>query len=208
ILSSVNGRAGDVFRLLAEDKAVRTSSAGRELLARLATLIGAANRKNELTAFLQALNNLPESENALSRDLVRKLAAKLPASARRQLSGSDAGAAGNILADLVRDALKTAPDQKRPVAERVAAVHMLGLMSFADVKDILPGLLTFRQPQVVQSAALETLGGFNEPAVPALLLDAWPNLSPPLRAGAVEVLLSRPPWVGAFLDAVEQGKIN
>src|SRR5205823_6614862 len=65
-----------------------------------------------------------------------------------------------------------------------------------------------RQPQAVQAAAVETLARFDQPAVPVLLLDAWPSLSPQLRAAAVEALLSRPAWAAAFLAAVEQGKIN
>jgi putative heme-binding domain-containing protein len=32
-------------------------------------------------------------------------------------------------------------------------------------------------------------------------------LTPPLRAGAVEALFSRPAWIAAFLDAVEQGQV-
>src|SRR5262249_44834991 len=43
---------------------------------------------------------------------------------------------------------------------------------------------------------------------PALLLEAWPGLSPSLRASAVEALFSRPAWIAAFLDAVEQGKVG
>src|SRR5207248_4194751 len=62
ILSSVNGRAGDVFRLLIEDKKLRTSDHGRKLLASLATLVGSANRKHEIAAFAQGLDHLPDSE--------------------------------------------------------------------------------------------------------------------------------------------------
>jgi putative membrane-bound dehydrogenase-like protein len=208
ILSSVNSRAGEVFRLLAEDKDFRTSTHGRAMLGTLATLIGSANRKNQMAAFVQTLNALPEGENSLLRDLVRNLVAKLPASGRGRLAGADGGKAGAVLADLLRDALKTAPDEKRPVADRVAAVRILRLVAFADVKDRVPQLLSVRQPKEVQSAVLETLARFDQPAVPALLLEAWPSLSPQLRASAVEAFFSRPAWIAAFLDAVEQGKIN
>jgi putative membrane-bound dehydrogenase-like protein len=213
ILSSVNGRAGEVFRLLIEDKDFRTSNPGRELLGALAALIASANRKNEMTALIQGLNALPESEQALLRDLVRHLVAKLPASGRGgrtdlSLSHAGGGKAEAVLADLLRDALKTAPDEKRAVADRVAAIRTLGLVAFADVKDLYPEFLNFRQPQPVQAAALETLARFDQPTVPALLLEAWPGLSPQLRASAVEVFLSRPPWIAVFLDAVDQGKIN
>ena len=201
VLSSVDGRAADVFRLLIGENDFRASSHGRELLGTLATLIGSANRKNEIAGLLQALNALPESEKALRRDFLRNLVAKLPASARGQLAGA-------VLADLIGDALKTAPDEKRPVADRAAAVRTLRLAEFADVKDLFPDLLKSRQPQPVQAAALEALSGFDQPGVPALVFDAWPGLSPALRAGAVELLFSRPSWIMAFLEAVEQGKVN
>jgi putative heme-binding domain-containing protein len=208
ILSSVNSRASDVFRLLTQDKEFRTSAHGRTMLGTLATLIGSANRKSEMATLVQTLDALPETENGLRRGLVHSLIARLPASGREQLAGDSGGKVGAVLADLLRDALKTAPDEKCPVAARVAAIHMLRLVAFADVKEQVPRLLNVHQPQQVQAAVLETLTRFDQPAVPALLLEAWPSLSPPLRASAVEAFFSRPAWIAAFLDAVEQGKIN
>jgi putative membrane-bound dehydrogenase-like protein len=208
ILSSVNGRAGEVFRLLIEDRDFRASSPGRVLLGPLATLIGSTNHKKEMAALVQGLNTLPESEKALLRDLVRSLVAKRPASDRNSLAVAIGGKAGAVLAELLRDALKTAPAEKRPVAERVAAIRMLGLASFSEIKDLSPRLLNVRQPQAVQAAAVETLAHFDQQAVPGLLLEAWPGFSPPLRARAIEAFFSRSAWVAAFLDAVEQGKIN
>src|SRR5262249_29618898 len=87
ILSSVNARAGDVFRLLVSDQNFRTSKHGREMLGALAKLIGSANRKSEMATLVQTLDALPESENELLRDLVRCLVAKLPASGRGQVAG-------------------------------------------------------------------------------------------------------------------------
>jgi putative membrane-bound dehydrogenase-like protein len=208
ILSSVNGRAGEVFRLLVESKEFRTSSPGREMLSTLATLIGSANRSREMAALVQSLEALPEGETALLRDLVRHLVTKLPASGRSQLAGAGGGKAGAVLAELLHEALNTAADEKRPVSDRVAAIHLLRLVAFADVRKLCPQLLSFRQSQPVQAAVLETLAHFDQPAVPTLLLDAWPSLSPQLRASAVEAFFSRPAWLAAFLDAVDQGKIN
>jgi putative heme-binding domain-containing protein len=50
--------------------------------------------------------------------------------------------------------------------------------------------------------------GRNGSAVPTILVGAWSGLSPKLRASAVETLLSRPAWIAAFFEAVEQNKIN
>jgi putative membrane-bound dehydrogenase-like protein len=206
VLSSVNTRAGDVFRLVLGDRDYRATDHGREMLGALATLIGSANRPKEVAAAVGGLNALPDGEEPLFRDLVRHLVTKLPASGRGQLA--DAGKAGDVLAELLRDARKTAPDRKRPVADRVAAIHLLGLAAFGEVRDLARQLLEFRQPPPVQAAAVELLSHFDQPAVPGILLEAWPGLSPPLRARAVEAFFSRPAWSAAFLDAVEHGTVN
>jgi putative membrane-bound dehydrogenase-like protein len=206
ILSSVNGRAGDVFRLLIEHRDFRAASPGHQMLGPLATLIGSANRPNEVAAFVQGLNAIPEGEQSLARELIRRLVVKLPASGRSQFAGG--GKTEALFADLLRAARKTAPDQKCPVRDRVAAIHTLILAPFADVQLLVPDLLKSRQPQSVQAAAVEMLTRFDQPAVPGLLLEAWLGLSPALRASALEALLSRPAWISQFLDAVEQGKIN
>jgi putative heme-binding domain-containing protein len=197
-----------VFRLLVADKDFRTTKHGRETLGTLAKLIGVADRKNEMASLILSLNALPDSESALLGYLVRELVVKLPASGHEQLEGVQAGKVGAVLADLLRAALATAPDEERPVADRVAAVRMLGLARFADVQELCPKLLNFHQPQPVQAAVIETLVRFDQPAVPTLLLETWPSLSPQLRANAIEAFFSRSAWITAFLDAVEQDKIN
>jgi putative membrane-bound dehydrogenase-like protein len=208
ILSSLSERAGEVFRLLIADPGFRATAHGRTLLTTLATQIGAADRKPDMAAVIQALDALPASEQHLAQDLVRGLAARQSAAARAQLTGAAGGKAKTILADLLRDARKTAPNEKRAAADRVAAVRTLGLAPFTDVRELFGELLQSRQPQPVQTAALESLAHYDEPQVPALLLRAWPGLSPQLRATAAETLFSRPAWIAAFLNAVEQGKVG
>jgi putative membrane-bound dehydrogenase-like protein len=208
VLSSVRGRAGEVFRRLLADEEFRAESQGRELLAALAALIGRANRPDEVAALAQGIDALPEGEKALAKEIVLSLVAKLPATGREPFARGAGGKAGTILAELLRDSREAAPDGKRPVADRVAAVRTLGLASFASNQELFRDLLQVRQPQVVQAAALEALARFDQPGVPALVLEAWPGLSPPLRAVAVEALFSRPAWIAAFLDAVEQGKVG
>jgi putative heme-binding domain-containing protein len=118
------------------------------------------------------------------------------------------GRAGALLADLLREARATATDEKSKPEERVAAIRTLGLTSFGEIRGLFAGSLGARQPRPVQQAVLETLARFDDPTVAVLLLDAWPGLSPQLRATATETLFARPVWVSAFLDAVEQGKVK
>ena len=107
-----------------------------------------------------------------------------------------------MLVGLIRSRARLAHLALSPVPA-VALTLVMGI-----VMAVLAPLLTPRQPQPVQAAVLETLAGFDQPAVPGLVIEAWPGLSPRLRATAAETLFARPAWVAAFLDAVEQGKVK
>ena len=71
-------------------------------------------------------------------------------------------------------------------------MRTLGLAEFAQVKPNFTGLLKFRQPEAVQKAALETLARFEQAGVADVVVDAWPSLSPQVRATAAETLFARP----------------
>ena len=86
---------------------------------------------------------------------------------------------------------RRALDETQPVADRAEAVRTLGLGSFAAGGETLTALLDNRHPQEIQLAVLETFGKFDDPAVGKILTEAWPRLSPRLRAAAGEVLFSR-----------------
>jgi putative heme-binding domain-containing protein len=208
ILCSSADRAGELFRALLADKGFRTATHGQALLTALATQIGASNQANDVTVVVTALDELPEGEKELSQAVVRGLAGKPSAAVRAALSGAGGGKAKAILATMLADARKVVADEKRPAAARAAAVRTLGLAPFADVRDLFADALQPRQSRLVQAAALETLARFDSPAVPGLVLEAWKQLSPSLRATAAETLFARPAWVASFLDAVEQGKIK
>lgn len=208
ILSSLQARAGEVFGRLCREKTFRSSDYGRAFLSALAVQIGAANQRGDVAAVVKAIDELPNAEAPLAREIVRSLVSKLPVAGREHLSGAAGGKAPAILADLLGDARRTFEDDKRSPEDRAAALRALGLAKFADVKGFLAAALELRQPGPVQQAALETLGRFDDAEVPRLVLAAWPGLSPRLRATAAETLFSRPAWVAAFLDAVEKGTIR
>lgn len=207
ILSSANGRQGEIFRRLMTQKEFRTATHGRTMLADLAMQVGAGGRKDALADVVKALDELPVGEALLAQALVRSLVSKATSGVRDQLAGAATGKAGAILADLLRDARRLCIDPDQKDADRAAAVRTLGLAPFAEVRDLFKTALQLRQPQPVQSAALETLAGFDHPDVPAVVLEAWPTFSPQLRATGAETLFARPAWIGVFLDAVESGKI-
>lgn len=205
VLSSAGRRAGQVFGLLASDNKFRGTAHGRELLTALAAQIGAANQADAVAEVVKVLDDLPPGQQPLAKEIVRALATKQPAAARERLTGGKAAA---VLAELLADARRTAADARREPDARAAAVRTLGLARVEEVRGLFADLLQLRQPQPVQAAVLETVARFNGPAVPALVLEAWPSLSPQLRATATETLFARPAWLNAFLDAVASGKVK
>jgi putative heme-binding domain-containing protein len=92
---------------------------------------------------------------------------------------------------------------------RVEATRLLGVSSyaFADFSDWLLLMCTPPPDPALQSAAITTLGRFDDPRVVQGLLDYWQGLTPATRNHAVTVLLSRDSRVPAVLNAVAKGKI-
>lgn len=202
ILTSAHRGRGDLMLVLADDAALRQSEGGIALMAALAAQIGAANKASDLADFLAALDRVPAEQGS---KLMASLMKNLPAKSRDKIKDGKAGA---IFKELVASAFKVSADEKAPVADRVDAVRTLGLVEFSRVKSNLAELLKFRQPEAVQKAALETLARFEQVEAAQLIIDAWPSMSPQVRATAAETLFARPASINAFLDAVEQGTIR
>ncbi len=206
IVSSAGKQRGEVFAWMLANEKLRSTAHGKRILGGLASQIGAANQADALAALVKALDELPASDAALGKDLMKQLMSKLPPAGRTRIQ--QAGKAGALFKELLASARLVASDKKKPATERAAAARTLSLADFKEVQPILAELLTFRQPEAVQRAALEALARFDQPKVPALVLAAWPGLSPKVRATAAETLFARPAWTLALLDAVERGKIK
>jgi putative membrane-bound dehydrogenase-like protein len=204
ILSSAADRRALLFQLLWKDQSYRASAAGKTLLLELATEVGAANRPPEIGTVVTAINELSLTADDLSRALVLALVNGAPSSVRDRLTGT----AHDLVVRLLQEARQTALDPHRNAIERSQAVRTLSLSNLEQVSQVYQLLLNIRQPQGVQKAVLEMLARYDRTEVPEMVLGSWPTLTPQLRATATETLLSRPAWVGTFLDAVENGKIR
>jgi len=206
VLTSAASRRGQLLgRYLAEQP--RQDAAYKDVWTALAVQIGAANQANEIADALAALDRLPQDEEPRRRQFMLALISKMPPAARQRIE-QGSKKTGELFKELLADAVKTAGSEKQTVPDRVAAVRTLSLAEFAQVRALFAELLTFRQPEAVQKAALETLARFERANVADVVIAAWPRLSPQIRATAAETLFSRPVWVGSLLDAVEKGKIK
>jgi putative heme-binding domain-containing protein len=109
---------------------------------------------------------------------------------------------------LVRAALQQARAEDRDASERVRAIRALSLSEWDHVAESLWSFIDSRQPIEIQSAAIETIGGFRDVDVATPLIDRWSELSPSLRSRASEVLFARPNWTLKLFDAVNEGRLS
>ena len=170
--------------------------------------IGHQANAAELALLEQALTPLPDSDAAVTavvRGLVAGRSKAAPGRGKRAVPGPRVA---TVLDRLLDAANKRALDEAQPVAARVDAVRTLGLGTYAAASDTLVALLDNRHPQEIQLAVLETFGKFDDPAVGEILIEAWPRLSPRLRAAAGDVLFSRPQWLTTVLDAIDGGRLS
>jgi len=201
ILTSARDRAADLVRRLVPES---DRPHVRLLLVELTNAIALARRDDDIGHLLQTLETLPAGA-LLSRELMTVLLAKLPAEGRDRLKSAPVRA---VLAELLERSQRIANDTQQPPADRAVATRNLRLGSFADVRLLCSQLLQPTQPEPVQRAAIEALASFNEPDAASVLLDAWPSLTPAVRAGASEAILSRPASILQLLERIERGSIK
>jgi putative heme-binding domain-containing protein len=93
---------------------------------------------------------------------------------------------------------------------RVEAIRLMGVGPYtvSSMGDLLLLPLGSGQSETIQSAAITTLGRFNDSRVAPTLIQRWKVLTPRLRSDAVAALLARSSRVGAVLTALETGRID
>jgi len=206
VLSSTFGRAGELFALLASDAKWRSTTSGRALLEQLAEQAGLQNQSDQIAEVFKTLEHLGEEEKELAQAVVRGLNKGLAESGSPLLASLGSGSvsrAGQLLAEMVEQSKQTAADPGQPLEHRVAAARSLGLASFDDVVDILADLLDSRQPQEIQTAAIQAISRFPERDVAEIIVDAWLGFTPKVRGEAAEALFARPERLAALLAAIE-----
>ncbi len=94
-------------------------------------------------------------------------------------------------------------------ADLLAALPLLGRdrTKIADDLKYLGKLLGATRPAAVQSAAVTALARNNDPATAGILLGAWADGSPAIRARILDALLGRSAWHAELLAAIEKDAI-
>jgi putative heme-binding domain-containing protein len=90
------------------------------------------------------------------------------------------------------------------VADESAATDLrVAAIGVVDDVDLLAKLISPTCAPEIQQAAMHTLSALDA----RVFLTVWTTLAPPLRATALDALLSRPEWTQALLDAIEARRI-
>jgi putative heme-binding domain-containing protein len=84
----------------------------------------------------------------------------------------------------------------------------VGPYTFANAGDLLLLELGSGRSEAIQSAALATLGRFDDPRITPALIQRWRVLTPRLRGDALSALLARTDRVAAVLAALESGTVS
>ena len=120
------------------------------------------------------------------------------------LINADAGRLPKRFEVLSAAARKAAQSEEASIADRVAAVRILGPSNDAPQDlTLLVELLAPQQPPELQSAALTSLARLKLPEIAKRLLAGYRSFAPSLRTQVSESLLSRETWRDELLTALE-----
>jgi putative membrane-bound dehydrogenase-like protein len=214
VLSSIHGSGVTLLESLVKDQDFlkEASAAHWQLLSRLAALVGAKAGDADLGRALRLLNagtqksarwqlavldGLGQGLQNSSRPLAQ-LWDNPPMSLKEAMEG---------VRPLFEQAAKTSRDAKRSLAERIAALRLLGRGPYALAASAAEDLLHPQTPPEVQSALVRALSLHPQPDVADRLLAAWNSYSPTVRREVVEALFARADRLPRLLDAIEQKKV-
>jgi putative membrane-bound dehydrogenase-like protein len=199
VFSSLADGAGDLFALLASNARIRGDPVGQEWLRRLAAMIGVRGRLAELSQVLGLIDQL-QSEPQRAFALLYALGDGLHRTGS-SLAIADPDAR---LQPIYAQALNTVLTYSAPEPLRIGGMQLLGVgpYTFSSTGDLLLLQLGSGQSEALQSAALATLGRFDDRRLAPSLIQRGRVLTPRLRSDAVTALLARNDRVAAVLAAL------
>ncbi len=221
ILSSVADSASPFFHtLLAKGE----SWTDPQLLVELSALIGARQNRNEISQWFAALPKLSQPDKALeglTRGLKLSGARNLQAPGAEQAfmkllrEGSEpsqraAWEASRYfeLSAMLSQAGKDALASDLPPAKRILAIRALRGGRFPAADPILQKVIQGHPAPEVETAAIDSLAAFDEPAAGKAILDNWRGYSPAGRSHAVNAMLAQKNRVPMLLKAIEEEKVE
>ena len=202
VLSSAGSWADRMLAELLNDREFAVSSAGNELLAQLATVVGARSRQAETDHVLEVLAAEDEPQFSLLHGLASGM---LRSGGRLTATQATSPRIAAFLQRIVDGARATAADRSAEDAARREAIKLLGVVPFDASRDVLAKLLDVAEPDSVQLEAVKSLATYTDPEIATILLAGWQSQTPDVRKEVIETLLARPSRTRAYLAAVKRG---
>jgi putative membrane-bound dehydrogenase-like protein len=221
ILSSVADSASPFFHaVLAKGE----SWTDPQLLVQLSALIGARQNKSELSQWFAALPKLSQPDKALeglTRGLRMTSARNLKTPGAEQAvmkvlaSGTEPAqrAAWETsryfeLSAMLNRASKDAVAAGLPSDKRILAIRALRGGRFQASEPVLQKVIQSHPAPEVETAAIDSLAAFDEPAVGKAILDQWRGYSPEGRKHAVDAMLAQRNRVPILLQAIADERVE
>ncbi len=216
LMSSVTGRAPRLLaRLMAEaaGPAAAVADQRMRLIESLAEVVGAGRDDKAVAELLGMAGETGQSSETTRLALVDGLATGLKRSGgslRQLLEHPPEGTQGAVarVAAIVKNGSAIALDPGRDVAQRVAALRLVGQGLSGSEAGKLATLLTPQTPQPVELAAVRALAGTPSPHVAPLLIAGWRSYGPPVRREVQEALFARADRLPYLLGAIESGEVQ
>ncbi len=103
--------------------------------------------------------------------------------------------------------LQLVGDKQLPHSTQIELLGILDEMGSADCVGPVLAVLRESHDAALESAALSTLGRFDQPQIAQAVLSLYPKMSVPVRTVARGILFGRPDWVRKLLASVDRGEI-
>lgn len=185
-----------------------------DMIRLLSTTVGAAESIETCGSILAHIATSPGSAAAWKMSAIRGLLeglarAKKPATLAKLMAEAEKQSAGT--APALRGLILAAQDLAASTeAVRAMRLEAIGLLTYVEQSsERLQKLISPEEPADIQLAALRALLQQADDKTLAALLDGehWPGFSPPVRAGILGAMLSRPRQLSAILSSMEGGVV-
>ena len=194
-------------------KAARNSPSGskRSLVTELLRIAGAKKETADAVAVLEYVSDdsVPLAQKQLVLGALGEGLGRRGASLATLIKDKQLDPAVKARFDkMVEDAVAIAEDEEKPVADRVAAVRLLGFFDFSAGGEVLSEVLNPRSSPKIQLAAVEALSRMEHEDVSDALLANWSGFSPAVRTEVIDALLGSTGRIDSLLKAIQNKQVR
>jgi putative heme-binding domain-containing protein len=204
LLSSAFQGAADLLVATANGSGWNDANGG-PFVARLAMLVGLQNRQPDVQQVIDFLD-----KSALNHHSVFTLLAAFGEGLHRAGSSLSAADPQRRLQRFYDQCYGSAFNDALPERLRIEALQLTGVTPYASYTqgDIFQLVFGTAQSDAIQSATMDALARYANPAIPNNIFGIWPQLNRVVRKRAIAALLTRGDWLEAVVSALESGIIR